>query len=192
MVVTLAVPLRHFFHMEAYITQRHLDNCAKLMLVTGLIVGYGYASEAFMSWYSYDTYEHYMQVNRAFGFYGWAYWALIVCNATVPQFFWFRRVRNNALALFFLSLLIQFGMWTERFVIIIQSLSRDFMPSAWHLYFPTRWDYFTLFGSVGLFACAFYLFVRFLPALSMTELRELVRRRAEPEKQEAAAEGGGV
>jgi Ni/Fe-hydrogenase subunit HybB-like protein len=174
MVLTLSIPVRKLFHLEDFITARHLDNMGKVMLATGLIVAYGYMTETFMAWYSVDTYERYMMWNRMFGPYGPLYAALILCNILIPQFLWSRKVRLNVAALFSIAIAVSIGMWLERFVIVVVSLHRDFMPSAWGMYYPTRWDYFTFFGSIGLFLSLLFLFLRFLPLISIFEMRELV------------------
>ena len=147
--------------------------------MTGLIVAYGYFIEAFMSWYSGDIFEQYMMTNRAFGPYGWIFWLLMLVNVLIPQALWSARVRRNLIALFLVALSINLGMWLERFVIVITSLHRDFVPSSWGMFFPTIWDWATLFGSVGLFLTLLFLFIRFLPMIAISETRELV---AEPEK----------
>ena len=174
MVLTLALPVRKLFHLEDFITKRHLDNMGKVMLATGLIVAYGYMTEAFMAWYSADTYERYVALNRAFGPYAVVYWCLIACNVVIPQFLWSRRVRLNVPALFAIAMAVNIGMWLERFMIIVISLHRDFMPSAWGMYYPTRWDLLTFFGTIGLFMSLLFLFLRFLPLISIFEMRELV------------------
>jgi molybdopterin-containing oxidoreductase family membrane subunit len=130
--------------------------------------------EAFMSWYSGDIFEQYMMANRAFGPYGWIFWALMLLNVLLPQLLWIRRVRTHPLALFFVALSINVGMWVERFVIVVVSLHRDFTPSAWGMYRPTVWDWATLFGSVGLFLTLLILFVRFLPMIAISETRKIV------------------
>jgi len=173
MVLTLAIPLRRFYHLENLVTLRHLENCAKVILVTSAIVGYGYCEEALMAWYSGDPYEKYMMINRMLGSYGFAYWLLIFCNVVVTQSLWWRKARLNVVWLFVLSLLVQSGMWTERVVIVVQSLHRDFMPSAWHMYYPTVWDWAALAGTVGLFFALFFLFIRVLPMISISEVQEL-------------------
>ncbi len=174
MVVCLAIPLRHVYHLEDFITMRHLDIMAKLLLVTGLIVGYGYVMEAFMAFYSADIFERYVTVNRMTGPYAAAYWCLITFNVLIPQALWSKRVRSSILAIFIEAFLINCAMWLERFVIIVTALNRDFVPSIWRLYAPTRWDWMTLFGSLGLFMTLFYLFIRYLPMISIYEMRELV------------------
>jgi molybdopterin-containing oxidoreductase family membrane subunit len=174
MVMTLAIPLRTIYHLEDFITLRHLGNMAKVMLVTSLIVSYGYGMEVFAAYYSGNPYERYLAVNRAFGPYGWSYWALLSCNLLLPQLLWLRTVRRNVPLLFVISLLVNLGMWLERFVIIVISLHRDYLPSSWHMYYPTFWDFAHLFGSIGLFFALLLLFIRFLPVISIFELRELV------------------
>jgi molybdopterin-containing oxidoreductase family membrane subunit len=178
MVLTLAIPLRWAYGLQDFITIRHLENCAKLMLVTGLVVAYGYAAEAFYGWLSGNEFDMYMNVNRAAGNYRLTYYVLIFCNVISPQFLWFAFVRRSVWLLFIMALIVQLGMWMERFVIIITSLQRDFLPSSWGMYYPTIWDYATLFGTVGFFALCFLIFVRILPAISISEMRELVHKEA--------------
>ncbi len=179
MVITIVIPVRKIYRIENLITLRHFNNMANVMLATGLIVAYGYFIEAFMSWYSGDIFEQYMMTNRAFGPYGWIFWLLMFVNVIVPQALWSVRVRRNLVALFAVALSINLGMWLERFVIVITSLQRDFVPSSWGMFFPTIWDWATLFGSVGLFLTLLFLFIRFLPMIAISETRELV---AEPQK----------
>lgn len=174
MVMTLAIPLRAVYGLEDFITLRHLSNMAKVMLTTGLIVSYGYAMEVFFAYYSGNDFERYIAVNRAFGPYAWSYWALIACNLLAPQVFWFRAARRNVPLLFVISLVVNVGMWLERFVIIVISLHRDYLPSAWEMYYPTIWDFAQFIGSIGLFLTLLFLFIRFLPVISIFELRELV------------------
>jgi molybdopterin-containing oxidoreductase family membrane subunit len=181
MVLTLAIPLRHAFGLQDFITQRHLANAAKVLLATSWLVSYGYMAEMFTAFYSGDVYERYMTLNRFAGPYGPVYWAMLTCNVLVPQLFWFRRVRHSVALLFVLSLVINCGMWMERFLIVVTSLHRDYLPSAWGMFYPTRWDWITLFGSIALFVWLFLLFVRFLPAISIAEMRELVRESAKGE-----------
>jgi molybdopterin-containing oxidoreductase family membrane subunit len=174
MVMTLAVPLRKFYGFEDFITMRHIHNMTKVMLVTGMIVAYGYANEAFFAWFSGSPYEAYMMQNRMTGPYATLYWSLIAINAVMIQLFWFRRVRDNITLLFILSLFVNVGMWLERFIIIVTSLHRDFLPSSWDMYAPTRWDFAMFAGTIGLFLSLFFLFIRFLPALAMFEMRTIV------------------
>jgi Ni/Fe-hydrogenase subunit HybB-like protein len=174
MVMTLAIPIRKYYHLEDFITMRHLENMAKVMLATGLIVAYGYMMETFMAFYSADTFERYAFLNRFSGPYWPAYWSLILCNILIPQIMWFRKVRSSVPALFVISLIVNVGMWLERFVIVVTSLHRDFLPSSWGMYYPTRWDYMTFVGTIGLFLTLLYLFIRYLPVISISEMRTLV------------------
>jgi hypothetical protein len=145
------------------------------MLATGLIVAYGYFMEAFMSWYSGDKYEMFMFRNRSYmGPMAWSYSLLILCNIALPQFLWFRRVRSNPVALWALSIVINTGMWLERFVIVITSLHRDYLPSSWGTYKATRWDYTTFIGTLGFFTMMFFIFIRLLPVISIFEVRALL------------------
>jgi Ni/Fe-hydrogenase subunit HybB-like protein len=174
MVLTLVIPLRKFYGLEDFITDRHLRNSAKVMLATGLIVAYGYMMETWTAWYSANTYEEFMMRNRFFGPYAFLYWALIVCNVIVPQFLWVRRVRHSNLWLFGIAMFVNVGMWLERFVIIPMSLHRDFLPSSWGFYRPTMFDFSMFFGTIGLFFFLMLLFLRFLPVISIFEMRTMV------------------
>jgi len=179
MVMTLAIPIRAFYKLEDFITMRHLENMAKVMLATGLIVAYGYMIEAFMAFYSGSDTERFMIINRYTGPYAVMGAALILCNIIIPQSLWLRRVRTSVPALFVIAIVVNIGMWLERFVIVVTSLHRDFLPSSWGMYYPTRWDIMTYVGTLGLFLTMFYLFIRFLPMISIFEMRGLV-----PAKQE--------
>ena len=174
MVITLAVPIRKFYHLEDLITTRHLDNMAKVMLTTGLIVAYGYAMELFMAWYSASHWEYFAFWNRMFGPMGWSYWVLITCNIAIPQLMWLRSVRVSPTQMFLMSIVVNTGMWFERFVIVVTSLYRDYLPSSWGTYRATRWDYGTFLGTLGLFTFLFFLFVRFIPMIPMSEVRMLL------------------
>ncbi len=174
MVLTLAIPLRAAYGLKDFITMRHLDNMAKVMLATGLIVGYGYVIEFFTGWYSDNQYEYFVAMNRLFGPYKYFYWALIFCNLIAPQLLWFPKIRRNVVVLFVISLVVNVGMWLERFVIVVTSLQRDFLPSSWGMYAGTRWDWFIFVGTLGLFVTLLFLFIRFLPMISIFEMRELV------------------
>jgi molybdopterin-containing oxidoreductase family membrane subunit len=183
MVLTLAIPLRAVYGLKDFVTLRHIDNCAKLMLVTGMIVAYGYASEVFFGWFSGDEYEKYVTFdNRMFGPYAPSFWMLIVCNVLVPQMLWFKKVRTNTRVLWCITIVINVGMWLERFVIVITSLHADFLPSSWDMYYPTVWDWATYIGTIGFFLFCFLLFIRFLPAISIFEMRELVAGTSEEEE----------
>lgn len=181
MVLTIAIPLRKYYHFEDFITMRHLENMAKVMLATGLIVAYGYFFEFFMSLYSGQKFDVFLVQQRLHGPYSHFYYALILCNILTPQLLWIRRVRTNVAVLFLMSIVVNIGMWLERFVIVVISLTRDFMPSAWGRYSPTVWDWATLLGTLGLFTTLIYLFVRVLPAISIAEMRELVLHTEEHE-----------
>ena len=178
MVVTLMVITRKAFGLEHVITMRHFDYMAKIMLLTGMIVGYAYGLEFFIAWYSGNAYELFTFRNRAFGPYAWAYWTMVTCNVVIPQLFWFKRVRSSLLWLFVLSIFVNIGMWFERFVIIVTSLHRDFLPSSWFYFRPTFWDVATMIGSFGLFFTMFCLFVRFLPIVAASEVKSVLPQAA--------------
>ena len=174
MVATLAIPIRAVYHLQDFITMRHLQNMAKIMLATGMIVAYGYMMELFMAWFSGSLYEAYTMKNRMTGPYAILYWGLILTNILIPQALWFRRVRASVPALFAISLSVNIGMWLERFIIVVTSLHRDFMPSVWRMYSPTIWDWATFAGSIGLFFFLLFLFIRFLPMISISEMRQIL------------------
>ncbi len=174
MVLLLAIPLRVAFGWKDFITNRHLENMGKVMLATGLIVFYGYVMELFFAWYSANTYERFMAFNRVFGPYRYYWYALIFCNGLTPQFLWFRKIRTSPLGLFLISLVVSVGMWLERFVIVVTSLTRDFLPASWGVYKGTVWDWATFIGTLGLFSTLFFLFIRILPAISIFEMRTIV------------------
>jgi len=173
MVLTLAIPLRKIYGLEDFITMRHLENMGKVTLMTGMIVGYGYISEAFFGWYSANRYEGFMIWNRMTGPYWPIYWTLVFCNIISPQALWIRRVRTSTVGLFVVAMIVNVGMWLERFVIVVTSLHRDFLPSSWGMYYPTVWDWMTFIGTIGLFVFLFFLFVRFLPMISIFEMRTM-------------------
>jgi len=174
MVLILAIPLRAICGLQEFITMRHLENCGKVMLATGLIVFYGYLMEIFFSWYSANRYESFMMLSRFKGPYAWSYYILLFCNGLAPQLLWFRKFRTNLTCLFIMSLIVSVGMWFERWVIIPVALTRDFLPSSWGLYKPSIWDLLTFLGTFGLFFTLFLLFCRFLPTISIAEMKELV------------------
>ncbi len=175
MVFTLGIPLRSVYKLEDFITMRHIDNMAKVMLATGLFVAYGYALEAFISLvYAANDHESFMMTNRMFGPYGWSYWTLVLTNILIPQLLWFRRIRQSVGMLFLISMSINVGMWLERFVIVVTSLHRDFLPSSWGMYYPTIWDLGLFIGTLGFFLTLMLLFVRGLPAISIAEMRLLL------------------
>jgi Ni/Fe-hydrogenase subunit HybB-like protein len=184
MVLTLAIPLRALFGLEDFITDRHLQNMAKVMLATGLIVAYGYLIEIFTAWYGDNRYDMYMSVNRMLGPYAFQFWSLIACNVIAPQLLWIRRVRRSPAFLFVIAIVVNIGMWLERYVIIVTSLHRDFLPSSWGMYSGTIWDYSTFVGTIGLFLALMFLFIRFLPMISIFEMRAILpEARAEEAKE---------
>ncbi|MEN8151279.1 MAG: DUF3341 domain-containing protein, partial [Planctomycetota bacterium] len=165
-----------WFGLKEFVTMRHLDNIAKIILVTGSIVGFAYSIELFMAWYSGNGFEQFAFANRAMGPYAAGYWTMVFCNVFVPQLFWFRRVRQSIPMLFIIAILVNVGMWFERFVIVITSLSRDFLPSSWDIYVPTWVDWGTFVGSFGLFFFLFLLFVRYLPMVAMAEVKAVLHQ----------------
>ncbi|MBL8148801.1 MAG: polysulfide reductase NrfD [Blastocatellia bacterium] len=171
MVMTLMLIARWIFKLENFVTMVHLDNMCKIMLATGTIVGYAYATEFFIAWYSGNAYEKFTFLNRAFGPYAWAYWIMVSCNVISPQLFWFKSLRSNLTVMFIVSIIINIGMWFERFVIIVTSLHRDFLPSSWGYFSPTFVDILTFFGSFGLFLTLFLLFIRVLPIIAVSEVK---------------------
>ena len=174
MVLTLMLPLRAIFRLEDLITQYHIDCMCKIILATGTIVGYAYGIEFFIAWYGSNPYEGFAFINRAFGHYAWAYWIMITCNVITPQFFWFKKVRQNIVLVWILSIFVNVGMWFERFVIIVTSLARDFLPSSWGYYSPSAVEIFTFFGTFGVFGVLFLLFIRFLPIMPMAEIKAVM------------------
>ncbi len=174
MVMTLAVVARWVYGMEDFITMKHLETMNKIMLLTGMLVGYAYGCEFFIAWYSGNEYERSIFINRATGPYAWAYWTMVTCNVIVPQLFWFKKWRTNLVWMFIASILINVGMWFERFVITVTSLSQDYMPANWGYYTPTVFDIGTFIGSFGLFMTLFLLFLRFLPMIAISEVKGVI------------------
>jgi len=174
MVLTLMIPVRKFYGLDDIITIRHLNNMAKVTLATGMIVGYGYAFEAFFGYFSADAYERFMIWNRMTGPYAIFYWCLILCNIVTPQFLWSKKIRTSPGILWIISIIVNIGMWLERFVIIVTSLHRDFLPSNWGMYWPTIWDWAVFTGTLGFFMTAILLFIRVLPMITIFELRMLL------------------
>ena len=171
MVLTLMLPLRAIYRLHDVINQYHIDNMCKIILATGSMVGYAYATEFFIAAYSGNPYEKFAFINRAFGQYAWAYWIMVSCNVITPQLFWFKKVRENHSLVWIICLFVNVGMWFERFVITVTSLANDYLPSSWGYYSPTIVDIFTFFGTFGFFSVLFLLFVRFLPLLPMAEVK---------------------
>lgn len=190
MVLTLLVPLRRLLRLEDIITVRHVELMCKVTLATGSIVGYAYGMEFFIAWYSGNEYERYAFINRAFGHYAWGYWTMIICNVVVPQFFWFKKIRQNMLIVFILSIFVNIGMWFERFVIVVISLHRDFLPSNWSWFKPTWVDILTFIGTFGLFFTFFLLFLRFLPIIAIAEVKAITPQ-ANPHDPLGGAKDGG-
>jgi len=174
MVMTLAIPARELWGLKNFITMRHLENMCKVILLTGSMVGYAYSMEFFIAWYSGEIYESFAFINRAFGPYSWAYWIMVSCNVITPQIFWFKKARNSIVIMFVASLLVNVGMWFERFVIVVTSLANDFLPSSWGIYEPTWVDIATFLGSFGLFMTFFLLFIRYLPVLAIAEIKAIM------------------
>lgn len=179
MVLVITIPLRRIYRLKDLITAKHLDNMAKVMLVAGFSVSYGYLMDAWMAWYTNEPFDSYIYANRFTGPYAFSYWALVFCNCIAPQLLWFPAVRRNTIALFVIAVLVNIGMWLERFVIISLSLHRDYLPSDWAMYYPTVWDWSLYIGTLGLFFTLLLLFVRLLPSISMHEVRELVHENQE-------------
>jgi molybdopterin-containing oxidoreductase family membrane subunit len=174
MVNTLAIIARKIFSLEDFITINHLEKMNKIMLVTGMMVGYAYSCEFFIAWYGGNDYELFAFINRAFGDYAWAYWTMISCNVLVPQIFWFKKLRTSIPVMFVAAILINVGMWFERFVIVVTSLSADFLPSSWDYYSPTFVDIGLFVGSFGLFFTFFLLFLRFVPMIAISEVKAVL------------------
>jgi len=189
MVMTLGIIARKIFNLEDFITSNHLEKIAKIMMMTGMMVGYAYSMEFFMAWYSGNPYELSTFLNRAFGLYGWAYWIMISCNVVIPQLYWFRKVRTSVPMLFITSIMINIGMWFERFVIIVSSLSHDYLPSSWGYYSPTIWEISLFVGTFGLFLTLFLLFVRYLPIIAISEIKGVLPQ-AEMHQSKQSAGGG--
>jgi molybdopterin-containing oxidoreductase family membrane subunit len=190
MVLSLLIPLRRVLRLEDIITLRHVELMCKVTLATGSIVGYAYGMEFFIAWYSGNPYERYAFINRATGHYAWAYWTMITCNVIVPQLFWFKKIRSNMLVVFILSILVNIGMWFERFVIVVISLHRDFIPANWAYFRPTWVDILTFLGTFGLFFTFFLLFLRFVPLIAISEVKG-VTPQADPHHPLGGAKKGG-
>lgn len=175
MVVTLMVILRKFIpNFKDYVTIHHMENMNKIIMATGLMVGYAYASEFFIAWYGAHHYEQYAFLNRMFGPYWWSYWIMVSCNVIIPQLFWFKFFRTNIPAMFIISIFVNIGMWYERFVIVVTSLHRDFLPSSWGMWHPTLYDWGALIGSFGMFFFIFLIYIRTLPAISIAEVKPVL------------------
>ncbi len=174
MVQTLMLPARKWLGLKDIVTMKHIENMNKIILVTGMMVGYAYSMEFFIAWYSGNEYESFAFVNRAFGPYSWAYWTMVSCNVIIPQLFWFKKVRTNITITFIIAVFVNIGMWFERFVITVTSLNRDFLPSSWRYFSPTIFDGLFLLGSFGLFFTFFLLFIKYLPVIAMAEVKSVM------------------
>jgi len=174
MVLVLIIPIRRLYKLKDFVSSKHLDNMAKVMLASGMIVAYGYLMEIFYAWYSATSYEQYIVENRFSGPYAPLYWALILANVVIPQALWVKRVRLNTWSLFAIALVINVGMWLERFIIIVTSLHRDYLPASWDMYYPTVWDWATYVGTMGLFFSLLFIFIRLLPMISIFEMRTIL------------------
>ncbi|MCA9429932.1 MAG: polysulfide reductase NrfD, partial [Candidatus Omnitrophica bacterium] len=189
MLLTLLIPLRAIYGLKGLITDRHLENMGKVLLVTGLLVGYGYVMEGFTTWYSDNEYEWYMTVNRYTGPYAVVVWSLMVCNVLAVQALWLKWCRRNVYVLFIVAMAVNVGMWIERYMIVVTSLHRDFLPSSWGMYAGTFWDWTLLFGSIGLFLTLTFVFVRLLPMISIFEMRELIAHKQHESSAHSEGEG---
>jgi molybdopterin-containing oxidoreductase family membrane subunit len=174
MVLTLIIPLRRVLKIEHMITDYHFDNLGKLTLLTGTILFYAYGMEYFIAWYSGNTFEQTTFFRRAFGPYWWSGWTMIICNAFVSQLLWFKKIRTNLTSLFVISIFINIGMWFERYVIIVSSLSNDYIPWAWGVLNPSWSDWGILAGSFGWFGMWFLLFARSFPIVAIQEIKEMI------------------
>ena len=181
MVQTLMIVMRKVYKLEDYITMEHMESIAKIVLATGSMVGFAYITEFFTAWYSGSIWERYIFVNRAFGPYAWAYWIMFSCNVIIPHLFWSKKIRTNMLVTFIVSLFVNVGMWFERFVIIVTSLHRDFLPSSWAMYTPTWVEMGILIGFFGLFFTLFLLFSKVAPVINMFEVKTLIKHPRKPD-----------
>jgi Ni/Fe-hydrogenase subunit HybB-like protein len=186
MALILIVPVRRFYHLKDIITGRHLANMAKLLLVMSLIVGHGYFTDTFMAWYSADSYDKFITLDKFTGSYAFWGWFFMFLDVGVPQLIWFRRVRESPVTLFLISILANTGLWLDHYILVVQSLHIDYLPSEWHYFRGTLWDWMTLIGSFGLFLTLFFLFIRMLPLVAMSEMRGLVHRKPGEEKEQGA------
>jgi molybdopterin-containing oxidoreductase family membrane subunit len=184
MVLTLLLIMRKVMKLENYITRKHVEYMNIVIIVTGSIVGVAYLTELFISWYSGVEYESYAFINRFSGPYAWSYWAMMTCNVISPQLFWFKKIRTNFTATFILSIVVNIGMWFERFVIIVTSLHRDYVPSSWSMFYPTWVDIGIFIGTIGIFFTLFLLFARFFPVLALNELKTILKVSGEKYKNE--------
>jgi molybdopterin-containing oxidoreductase family membrane subunit len=182
MVLTLMLVTRKMFRLEDYITIEHVEMMNIIIIITGSIVGIAYITELFMSWYSQVPAEQYAFFNRAAGPYWWAYATMMTCNVISPQLFWIKKIRRNLMATFILSIVVNIGMWFERFVIIVTSLHRDYLPSSWAMFYPTRYDVGVYLFSFGFFFTAFLLFAKYFPVVNIAEIKSIIKSTSEKSK----------
>lgn len=182
MVLTLLIIMRKVLNLESYITLAHIESMNKIIIITGSIVGVAYLTELFISWYSGVEYEQYAFINRATGPYWWSYVGMMTCNVITPQLFWFKKIRKSLIATFIISIFVNIGMWFERFVIIVTSLHRDFLPSSWTMFHPTFVDIGIFIGTIGIFFTLFLIFARTFPVIAMSELKTIVKSTSEDAK----------
>lgn len=175
MVLTLLIVTRKALNLEDYITINHIESMNKIIILTGSIVGIAYLTEFFVAWYSGVEYEQYAFMNRAFGPYAWAYWIMMTCNVITPQLFWFKKIRTSVVATFIISIFVNIGMWFERFVIVVTSLHRDYLPSSWAMYKPTFVEVSLYIGTFGLFFTLFLLFIRVFPVIAIAEVKSVLK-----------------
>lgn len=188
MVQTLMIVTRKVYKLENYITIDHMESIAKIVLATGSLVGLAYMTEFFTAWYSGSLWERYIFINRAFGPFGWSYWIMFSCNVITPQLFWIKKIRTSMVLTFIISIFVNIGMWFERFVIIVTSLHRDFLPSSWSMYTPTYVEFGILIGSFGLFFTLFFLFAKYAPVVNMFEVKTLLKHPKKPDNLETGSE----
>src|SRR6185295_8218299 len=188
--LTLMLVVRKIYKLEAYLTIKHIEYMNIVIIVTGSIVGVAYLTELFMAWYSGVEWEQYAFLNRATGPLAWSYWAMMTCNVVSPQLFWFKKIRTSILATFILSIVVNIGMWFERFVIIVPTLLRTFLPSTWNTYTPSFIDIGIFVGTIGMFGMFFLLFSRFFPVIAQAELKTILKQSGEAQKKAAAANNG--
>ncbi len=179
MVLTLLIITRKALNLEQYITINHIESMNKIIILTGSIVGIAYMTEFFIAWYSGNEYEMFTFTNRAFGPYAWAYWIMMTCNVITPQLFWFKKIRTNVLITFIISIFVNIGMWFERFVIVVSSLHRDYLPSSWAMYSPTIVEVGLYVGTLGLFFTLFLLFIRAFPVIAIAEVKSVLKSSGE-------------
>ncbi len=182
MVLTLLIVARKALNLEDYITVGHIENMNKVIIITGSIVGIAYITEFFMAWYSGVEYEQYAFINRATGPYAWAYWIMMTCNVITPQLFWFKKIRTNLVATFIISIFVNIGMWFERFVIVVTSLHRDYLPSSWSMYKPSMVEVGLYVGTLGVFFTLFLLFIRAFPVIAIAEVKSVLKSSGDNKK----------